>query len=156
MKTTRNPQEILKLNLDAVAIFFGMKLSPVAHIPDLSLSRGINISFLKNSFDESGKIILSPAYDLLKLLKTYDKDTINDETIELLEPYLVQGTEWFNEVNSKRVSNAIAAITKWCYAVYEYHEKSQIVKPKRIKLAQEEGKLAIAKENLEKSREKLA
>lgn len=54
------------------------------------------------------------------------------------------------------MSNAIAAITKWCYAVFEYHEKSQIVKPKRIKLAQEEGKLAIALENLEKSRQQLA
>lgn len=57
---------------------------------------------------------------------------------------LVQGVDWFNEVNSKKVSSSIVSITKWCYALFEYHEKSQIVKPKRIKLAQEEGKLAIA------------
>lgn len=39
--------------------------------------------------------------------------------------------------------------------MYEYHEKSQIVRPKRIKLAQEEANLAIAMEKLEKSREEL-
>jgi len=50
---------------------------------------------------------------------------------------LVQNVEWFNEANSGKVSKAIAAITRWCFAVSEYHEKSQIVKPKRIKLAQE-------------------
>jgi dynein heavy chain len=69
---------------------------------------------------------------------------------------LIQGVEWFNEVNAKKVSSSIVSITKWCYALYEYHEKSQIVKPKRIKLALEEGKLAIALENLERSRQQLA
>ena len=47
------------------------------------------------------------------------------------------------------------AICKWLFAVYEYHEKSQIVRPKRIKLAQEEANLAIAMDKLEKSREEL-
>lgn len=133
-----------------------MKIAPVQFMPNVQLSKEVNVPFLKFSFEESGKIILGTGFDLLKFLKTYDKDSINDETIELLEPYLIQGAGFFNETNSKRVSNAIAAITRWCYAVYEYHEKSQIVKPKRIKLAQEEGKLAIALENLEKSREQLA
>jgi len=46
------------------------------------------------------------------------------------------GVEWFNENTTGKVSKAIAAICKWLFAVYEYYEKSQIVKPKRIKLAQ--------------------
>lgn len=44
-----------------------------------------------NSFAESGKVIMSPNFDFLKNLKTYDKDGINNETIELLEPLLVTG-----------------------------------------------------------------
>lgn len=84
MKATRIPQEVLKLNLDAVAIYFGMKLAPVQFVPSLQLSKDVNIPFLKFSFEESGKIILGTGFDLLKFLKTYDKDSINDETIELL------------------------------------------------------------------------
>lgn len=152
MKSNKNPQEILKLNLDAIAIYFNMKLTPVQLINELYIAKGVNVNFWKNSFEESGKLILGPQFDFLKNLKTYDKDSINNETVELLEPLLVQGADWFNETNSGKVSKAIAAITRWCFAVSEYHEKSQIVKPKRIKLALEEGKLAIARENLEKSR----
>ncbi len=44
---------------------------------------------------------------------------------------------------------AAKSIMKWVLAVVEYHEKSQIVKPKKIKLAQEEGRLAVATEELE-------
>jgi hypothetical protein len=62
----------------------------------------------------------------------------------LLEPLLTTGVEWFNENTAGKVSKAIAAICKWLFAVYEYYEKSQIVKPKRIKLAQEEANLSIA------------
>ena len=96
MKATRIPQEILKLNLDAVAIYFGMKLSPVQYVPNVQLSKDVNVPFMKFSFEESCKIILGTGFDLLRFLKTYDKDSINDETIELLEPYLIQGTSFFN------------------------------------------------------------
>jgi predicted transcriptional regulator len=61
----RIPQEFLKLSLDAVAIYFGKKVVPVQYIPDLLLSKGVNINHMKNSFDESGKAILSGA-DFLK------------------------------------------------------------------------------------------
>jgi dynein heavy chain len=73
-----------------------------------------------------------------------------------LEPLIVSGAEWFNDTTAGKVSKAIAAICKWLFAVYEYYEKSQIVKPKRIKLAQEEANLSIAQEKLEKSRKELA
>ena len=124
-------------------------------IPDLEVAKGIQVNFWKNSFEESGKFILGPNFDFLKNLKTYDKDSISNETIELLEPLLLTGTEWFNETICGKVSKAIAAICKWLYAVYEYHEKSAIVKPRKIKLAQEEANLEIAQEKLAKAREEL-
>jgi len=66
--------------LDAIAIFFNLKLAPIQYVPDLEVAKGINIAFWKNSFEESGKFILGPNFDLLKNLKTYDKDAINNET----------------------------------------------------------------------------
>lgn len=141
MKANKKPQEILKLVLDAIAIYFNLKLAPIQYLPELEVAKGINIAFWRNSFEESGKFILGPNFDLLKNLKTYDKDSINNETTELLEPLLVSGAEWFNETTCGKVSKAIAAINRWEFAVLEYHEKSQIVKPRKIKLAQEEANL---------------
>lgn len=81
MKANKKPQEILKLVLDAIAIYFNLKLTPITLIPDLEVAKGININFWKNSYEESGKFILGPNFDFLKNLKTYDKDAISNETI---------------------------------------------------------------------------
>jgi dynein heavy chain len=118
MKANKKPQEILKLVLDAIAIYFNLKLTPIQMIPDLEVAKGLNINFWRNSYEESGKFILGPNFDFLKNLKTYDKDSISNETVELLEPLLVTGTDWFNEVTCGKVSKAIAAICRWLYAVY--------------------------------------
>ncbi len=71
----------MKLTLDAIAIYFSLKLAPIAINYDLEISRGTTINFWKNSFDESGKFILGPNFDFLKNLKGYDKDSINNETV---------------------------------------------------------------------------
>jgi dynein heavy chain len=141
MKANKKPQEILKITLDAIAIYFNLKLVPIQLISELVISKDITVPFWKNSYEESGKFILGPGFDFLKNLKTYDKDAINNETVELLEPLLVEGEKWFNETTTGKVSKAIAAICKWLFSVFEYHEKSQIVRPRRIKLAQEEANL---------------
>lgn len=65
-------------------------------------------------------------------LKFYEKDNINEETIELCEPYLARGEEWFNAPTAANASVAAAGIMKWGLAVHLYHTKSKIVKPKRI------------------------
>lgn len=76
----------------------------------------------------------------MKKLKEYEKDSINEETIELLEPYLNQSDEWFNDTYATKASKAAAGILKWAFAIYEYHQKSKIVKPKRIQVAIAEGR----------------
>ncbi len=118
MKSNKKPQEILKITLDAIAIYFNLKLVPIQLIPDLPITKDIVIPFWKNSFEESGKFILGPGFDFLKNLKNYDKDGINNETIELLEPLLgPEGSTWYNEKNTEKVSKAIAAISKWLFSV---------------------------------------
>ena len=152
MKSNKKPPEFLKLTLDIIAIYFSLKLAPITYIPELQISKDITVPFWKNSFEESGKFILGPNFDFLKNLKTYDKDAINNETIELLEPILVDGEKFFNDTIASKVSKAIAAICKWEFAVKEYHEKSQIVRPKRIALALAEANLEVAMAELSKSR----
>ena len=43
--------------------------------------KDIKIQFWRNSFEESGKYILGPCFDLITNLKTFNKDAINGETI---------------------------------------------------------------------------
>jgi hypothetical protein len=47
------------------------------------------VPFLKDSWDESGKLVLNDL-NFMKKLKEYEKDSINEETIELLYPYMSQ------------------------------------------------------------------
>lgn len=84
--------------------------------------------------------------NFIKNLKTFDKDSINNETIELLDPILK--SDYFNETIAGKATVAAKSIMKWVIAVTEYHEKSQIVKPKRIKLIQEEARLQLAMDEL--------
>jgi len=89
MKANRNPLDIIKYIMDAVVIFFGGKVVPIS-IEEKTFKKGMNpIPFMKDSFDEpgGGKTILSDM-QFMKNLKEYAKDSINDETMELLEPYL--------------------------------------------------------------------
>jgi dynein heavy chain len=86
---------------------------------------------LKDSFDEGGKAILFDM-NFLNKLKGFEKDGINEETIELLSPYM--GQEWFTEDKAGGASKAAAGLLKWTKAIYEYHEKSKIVKPKKVYL----------------------
>jgi len=92
------------------------------------------VIFMKDSFDEGGRGILNDT-NLLKKLKEFEKDQITEETIELLEPFLAQQSDWFTEENGKKASKAAAGLLKWTLSIYEYHTKSKIVKPKKIQLA---------------------
>jgi hypothetical protein len=64
--------------LDAIAIYFNLKLAPIQVIPELAISKDIIVPFWKNSFDESGKYILGPNFDFLKNLKSYNLDGMNN------------------------------------------------------------------------------
>lgn len=50
MKANKKPQEILKLTLDAIAIYFSLKLAPISINYDLEVSKSTTINFWKNSF----------------------------------------------------------------------------------------------------------
>jgi len=69
--------------------------------------------------------------NFMKNLVGFEKDQISEETIEILWPYMSQNTDWFTETAGQQVSKAAAGIMGWSFAIYEYHEKSKIVKPKQ-------------------------
>lgn len=135
LKTNKNPGDIIKYILDSVVIFFQRKLAPIS-IDEKVMNKkeGKIILFLKDSWDEQGKATLSDP-NLMKNLKEFERDQISEETMELLEPYLKYKDDWFNYQVASKASVAAAGILAWALAIAEYHEKSKIVKPKKIFLA---------------------
>jgi len=90
----------------------------------------------------------------LKSFAENDRDLINDETCELLEPYLNEKISPWNhkvldQTLAKKASSAAEGLCKFVGAMVMYHEASKIVKPKMHFLKVQEAKLDKAKLELE-------
>ena len=117
--------------------------------------------FIKSSYDEyCSKKLQGPLLAQLLSFSNNDKDFINEETIELLEPYLTLKTEagepLFEGEVAKKASNALMGLCVWAGAMSDYHKASKIVKPKlrlleirTAELAEAEEKLAAAENELQ-------
>jgi len=117
--------------------------------------------FIKSSYDEyCSKKLQGPLLAQLLNFSNNDKDFINEETIELLEPYLTLKTEagepLFEGEVAKKASNALMGLCVWAGAMSDYHKASKIVKPKlrlleirTAELAEAEEKLAAAENELQ-------
>lgn len=81
MKAMKTLMDIMKAIIDSIVIYFMGKLLPVQSIT-VKISK-IDYSFFKDSFDEGGKSVLFDM-NFLNKLKGFEKDGINEETIELL------------------------------------------------------------------------
>lgn len=97
--------------------------------------------------------------DLLEFSQN-DKDNINEETIELLEPYLTlmapDGREVFTGPVAKKSSAALEGMCVWAAAMSDYHKQSKIVKPKLRLLEIKMGELKEAQDNLAMAEGELA
>jgi dynein heavy chain len=87
---------------------------------------------------------------------------INEETIELLAPYLEvcfrddpEKLVFMGEI-AKGSSSALKGCCDWCRAMSDYHKASKIVKPKLRLLNQKEGELRVAESQLEGAQQELA
>ena len=87
------------------------------------------------------------------------KDNINEETIELLEPYLTlkqpNGDDVFTGQVAKKSSAALEGMCVWAAAMSDYHTQSKIVKPKLRLLEVKTASLQEAEEKLEAAQREL-
>jgi dynein heavy chain len=110
------------------------------------------IPFVYDSFDNCTKNTLSSQTFLKDLFdfSANDKNSINEETIELLEPYLLlqtpDGREVFTGAVAKKSSSALEGMCVWAAAMSDYHKQSKIVTPKLKLLEVKMGELKVAED----------
>lgn len=157
LKANRNPMVLIKYIMDTVAIFFKKPLAAVSGVSVmLSQKDPAPTSFMKDSWEET-KSLLSDT-NFKNNLEFFERDSINEETMELLSIYTSQTSPLvahFNYEKASSISKAAAGILKWALAIQEYHLKSKIVKPRKIALAISEGKLASAMAELKVNQDAL-
>ena len=158
MKKLPKPGAVIKLTFDCVAI---LRMFPICKVENVSITMGIGkakrtFDFVKDSYSIVQKGMLADA-GFLKALFHFsinEKDNMNDETIELMAPYL--DLPEFTPAVAKNASRAAEGLCSWVRAMAMYHGASKIVKPKLEALKIAEAKLDQANKELAKAEEKLA
>lgn len=148
-----------RLIMDTIHILFQRSMDPVKPRNLVILKQ--EIPFVNDSFDNHCKATLKSSTFLKDLVEfsNNSKDDINEETIELLEPYLTLRTpkdeEVFVGTVAKKASAALEGMCVWAAAMSDYHKQSKIVKPKLKLLNIKQQELAEAEKNLSEAEAEL-
>jgi dynein heavy chain, axonemal len=124
------PASRVVLVLEAVLVLLGEK--------DLSWDRA--------------KLVMS-RMDFIKDLQNYKRDDLTEKTIKALQKYIKNPEFQPDEV--AKSSKACKSLAMWVLAMNNYYEVVKVVAPKRARLAEAEGKVAVATEALQEARGRL-
>ncbi|GBG28853.1 Dynein heavy chain 5, axonemal [Hondaea fermentalgiana] len=157
LKKLPKPGDIIKLTFDGVMILRMYKLKPVS-MAKVNIGIGKEkkeIRFVGDSYTLCQKSMLADSGFLKSLFRfsAEEKDNINDETIELLMPYL--DLPDFSPLVARNASKACEGLCAWVLAMAKYHSASKMVKPKLEKLGLAEAKLETALGDLADAESKL-
>jgi dynein heavy chain len=140
LKSLRKPPDVIKRILDCVLLLRHMPVSKVAW------HEIKHTMVIQSSYDESLKMMGEMGF--LQNLLNFPKDEINDETVELLQPYFKSSD--FNYSSAKKASGNVAGLCNWAESMCKYHQIARYVEPKIVRLneSQEELLAATAKQEI--------
>jgi len=157
IKKLAKPAAIIRLVFDCVLILFKKDIESVKS-ETLNVAKQ-DVPFLAPSSSQA-QLLMSDTSFLKNLFHfgTVEKDLINEETIELLEPYMElkcpDGTVCMDPAIAKKASVAAEGLCTWAIAMTEYHGAAKIIKPKLEALAKAENNLKLANKKLAEATEK--
>ncbi|KAK7201222.1 dynein heavy chain [Novymonas esmeraldas] len=101
---------------------------------------------------DRAKLVMS-RMDFIKDLQNYKRDDLSEKTIKSIQKYI--NNPDFQPEEVAKSSKACKSLAMWVMAMNNYYEVVKVVAPKRAKLAEAEGKVAVATQALEGARGRL-
>ncbi|XP_028415244.1 dynein heavy chain 5, axonemal-like [Dendronephthya gigantea] len=141
-KLAKPPHLIMRI-MDCVLLLFGKRVDPVTADPERPC--------VKPSWSESLKLMSQGGF--LQTLLTFPKDMINEETVELLAPYLEM--EDYTLESAKKVCGDVAGLASWTKAMAFFYGVNKEVLPLKANLAIQEVRLNKATSELNEAQEQL-
>ncbi|CCW70907.1 unnamed protein product [Phytomonas sp. Hart1] len=150
LKKLANPPALIKRIFDAVSVLLHRPLL----VPGCEMVKGS--LWINDSWDFSGRQLASDTstLDLLKDFGQTRKDNINEETCELLLPYLWM--EGFTADAARKACGNVAGLCTWVSSMYKYINIAKIVAPKKEALRIATIKLRGANKKKEEQEQELA
>ncbi|UJR23298.1 hypothetical protein I4U23_026313 [Adineta vaga] len=138
------PPRLIRQMMDCVLILFGSSLkNPIKIDPELQGP--------EPSWDCSLKMMNDTNF--LQNLKTFPRDRINDEQIELLQPYF--RVPDYTPEGAKVAAGAIAGLLTWTRSMADFFYVNKRVMPLKGNLAMQEARLVKANKQLQIAQDEL-
>jgi len=149
LKQLKMPPDLVKRVFDVVLLLFQKEVNP-PQAETVETKRG-SVLQLVGSWNFALPMMADIGF--LGALETFNKDAINDETVEMLYPYLAAPD--FTPDDARKVASALAGLCTWARAMALYVDIAKVVKPKMENLAQALSKLNTANAKLAKAQGEL-
>ncbi|KAK0049220.1 dynein heavy chain 3 axonemal-like isoform X1 [Biomphalaria pfeifferi] len=145
VKSMKNPPSAVKLVMESVCVMLGIKSE---RKPDPSGSG----KMIEDYWGPSMKLLGDLKF--LDKLRTYDKDNISPPIIKRIREKYIANPD-YDPTLIKNASTACEGLCKWVRAMDIYDKVAKVVAPKKAKLAEAEGELAVQMEKLNEKRAQL-
>ncbi|XP_028289911.1 dynein heavy chain 5, axonemal [Gouania willdenowi] len=143
VRKLQKPPHLIMRIMDAVLLLFQRKIDTVTSDPERLCPRP--------SWTEAMKLMQNSSF--LSMLLNFSKDSITEEVVELLTPYLTMDD--FNLESAKRTCGNVAGLCSWTHAMKDFYSINKEVLPLKANLALQEARLIVAQAELAKAQEQL-
>lgn len=144
VKSMKNPPSAVKLVMESVCVMMGIK-------PEKKVDKDSGKQ-VEDFWGPSQKLLGDMKF--LERLKTYDKDNIAPAIMKKIRSTYMSNPE-FEPSLIKNASTACEGLCRWVKAMDVYDRVAKVVAPKKAKLAEAEGELAVQMEKLNEKRAQL-